>query len=75
MFEDGSCREGTHGSPLSLERDRRGGINGRLAGHEVRKVFVDAVVEASCGTCRWKVVGGSWSYDASLFRSRDFIRV
>ena len=57
MFENGSCSKGTQRGPLSLARDLRGGIDGLLVGHEVRLVLVDAVVKASCGTCRW---GRGW---------------
>jgi len=33
MFEDGSCSTGPYWGPLSLERDRRGGIEDGLVGH------------------------------------------
>ena len=36
LFEYGSCNTGLNRGPLSLERDRRGNIDGRLAGHEGR---------------------------------------
>ena len=34
LFDDGSCSAGPYWSPLSLERDRRGGIYVGLDGHE-----------------------------------------
>ena len=34
LFEDGSCKTGPSWGPLSLERDRRGGLGDWLVGHE-----------------------------------------
>jgi len=41
LFEHGSRGERPYRGSLSLERDRRGGIDGRFAGHEASKARVE----------------------------------
>ncbi len=41
LFQNGSCGEGPDRGSLSLERDRRGGIDGWLARHEAKAYLVE----------------------------------